>query len=307
MKLITAAVLAFACASALANSVPYGETAVYARDLYERGSGEGVLGSLEKRRGHGGPSLSRSFAHAAGSLGGRIANNAAQLAIQQKIAPQTPQQQRRSLGARRRVPSKSIQQLTRRGQGHSKPHSNLLDKNKNRLFITLQHRNEKPGFHWAILLAPKYESGNQNEKDSYLFHAINNISPGVTYKSGQKPPWRYENKTANVLNSRTITGRVLVAKLSGSESVKAQAQRIDRIVRRVPLVQNNDSWTCITWVKHALAALKATGGDFASIPALTENLEKKITDFAEKEKKTILKGKRVEKIKDLAQLDMTGR
>ncbi|KAM6499051.1 hypothetical protein JOM56_004559 [Amanita muscaria] len=108
MKLTTAAVLAFTCASALANSVPYGETAVYARDLYERGSDEGVLGSFEKRRGRGGPSLSRSFANAAGSLGGRVANNAAQLAIQQKIAPQPPQQQRRSLGAgmrRRRVPN----------------------------------------------------------------------------------------------------------------------------------------------------------------------------------------------------------
>ncbi|KIL57280.1 hypothetical protein M378DRAFT_171950, partial [Amanita muscaria Koide BX008] len=67
MKLTTAAVLAFTCASALANSVPYGETAVYARDLYERGSGEarGALGSFEKRRGHGshgGPSLSKPIA-----------------------------------------------------------------------------------------------------------------------------------------------------------------------------------------------------------------------------------------------------
>ncbi|KAM6503704.1 hypothetical protein JOM56_000647 [Amanita muscaria] len=59
----TTAVLAFICATALAYSVPYGETAVYARDLYERDSGEGVLESFEKRRGHGrgGPSLSTTF------------------------------------------------------------------------------------------------------------------------------------------------------------------------------------------------------------------------------------------------------
>ncbi|KIL66751.1 hypothetical protein M378DRAFT_23125 [Amanita muscaria Koide BX008] len=283
MKLTVAAVLAFTCASALANSVPYGKT-VYARDLYERGSGEGVLGSFEKRRGHGSPSLSRSFGHAAGSLGGRIANNAVQLAIQQKIAPQTPQQQRRSLGEQRRQ----------------------LEKNKNRLFITLQHRFDRPGFHWAILLAPKSESGNPDEKGSHLFHAINSFSPGVAVTAGQKPGWRYESKPANVLKSHTITARVLVAKLPGSESVEAQAQRIDSIIRSVPLVQNNDSWTCRTWVKQALEKLKASGGDFASIPVLTENLEKEIITFAEKAKE-IVKGKMVEKVKDLAQLDMRGR
>lgn len=307
MKLTIAAVLAFTCASALANSIPYGESAVYARDLYECGSGEGVLGSFEKRRGHAGPSLSRSFAHAARSLGGRIANNAAQLAIQQKTASQKLQQQHCSLGEQQRVPSKSIQQLTCRGQGHSKPHSNSLEKNKNRLFITLQYRLGRPGFHWGILLAPKSESGNPDEKGSHLFHVINSLSPGVATMPGQKPSWRYESKPANVLKSSTITGRVLVAKLSGSESVEAQARHIDSIIRSVPLVQNNDSWTCVTWVKQALGTLKAAGGDFASIPVLTENLENEIITFAEKAKEIIFKGKKVEKVKDLAQLDMRGR
>ncbi|KIL66754.1 hypothetical protein M378DRAFT_23126 [Amanita muscaria Koide BX008] len=178
---------------------------------------------------------------------------------------------------------------------------------KNRLFITLQYRLERPGFHWGILLAPKSESGNREEKDSHLFHAINSFSPGVAITPGQKPGWRYESKPANVLKSRTITGRVLVAKLSGSESVEAQAQRIDSIIRRVPLVQNNDSWTCRTWVKQALGTLKAAGGDFASIPVLTENLENEMIIFAEKAKESILKGKLVTHPKDLAQLDMRGR
>ncbi|KAM6499125.1 hypothetical protein JOM56_004633, partial [Amanita muscaria] len=105
MKLTTAAVLAFTCASALANSVPYGETAVYARDLYERGSGEGALGPFEKRRGHRGPSLSKPIANIAGIFGG----GAVKFAIQQQMTPQTPpQQQRRSLQTRvrrRRVPN----------------------------------------------------------------------------------------------------------------------------------------------------------------------------------------------------------
>jgi hypothetical protein len=62
MKLTTAAVLAFACASTLASYVPYEEAAVYARDLYERGNGDGVFESFEKRKGGRGPSLTRAFA-----------------------------------------------------------------------------------------------------------------------------------------------------------------------------------------------------------------------------------------------------
>ncbi|KIL65333.1 hypothetical protein M378DRAFT_10942 [Amanita muscaria Koide BX008] len=49
MKLSIAAVIAFAATSALALSIPYKQSAVYAREMYERDSGEGALESFEKR------------------------------------------------------------------------------------------------------------------------------------------------------------------------------------------------------------------------------------------------------------------
>lgn len=90
MKLTTAAVLAFAAASALANSVPYEETAVYARNLYERDGGEGSLESLDKRGGGGiASSFFKSLADAIGRMGGRAASNAAQYGISRGMSPST--------------------------------------------------------------------------------------------------------------------------------------------------------------------------------------------------------------------------
>lgn len=106
-----------------------------------------------------------------------------------------------------------------------------------------------------------------------------------------------------------MTARVLVAKLSGAESVEVQAQRIHRVLRDVPLVQNDESWTCRVWVERALAALKALGGEFAAIPDLRDGgkLDGEVRDFAEKAKTSILKGKMIVHPKDLAQLDLRGR
>ncbi|KAK2461059.1 hypothetical protein APHAL10511_006906 [Amanita phalloides] len=183
------------------------------------------------------------------------------------------------------------------------------DKNKNRLFITLQYRLERPDFHWGLLLSPKSESDDRNDKDSHLFHVTNSLSLGVQIMPGQKPGWRYEEKPANVLRSRTITARVLVAKLSGTESVEMQAQRIHRVLRDIPLRQNDERWTCRVWVEQALRALRALGGEFGSIPDVTVGgrWEEEIKDFSEKAKASILKGKMIVHPRDLAELDLRGR
>ena len=183
------------------------------------------------------------------------------------------------------------------------------ERNKNRLFITFQYRLEKPGFHWGLLLSPKSESDDREDRDSHLFHVINTFSPGVPVASKQNPGWRYEEKPVNVLRSHTMTARVLIAKLTGTESVEVQAQRIHRVLRNIPLVQNDDRWTCRVWVEQALMTLKALGGEFGAIPDLRDggSLEQEVKDFAEKAKASILKGKLIVNSKDLAQLDLRGR
>ncbi|KIL67123.1 hypothetical protein M378DRAFT_160113, partial [Amanita muscaria Koide BX008] len=110
MKLTTAAVLAFAAASALANSVPYEETAVYVRNLYERDGGEGSLESFDKR---GASSIFKSLADAIGRMGGRAASNAAQYGISRGMSPSTHATQ----STPKHPPS-----LTHHRQRHRRPH-----------------------------------------------------------------------------------------------------------------------------------------------------------------------------------------
>lgn len=35
-------------------------------------------------------------------------------------------------------------------------------RNKLRIFVTFQHRNGRPGFHWSIMVSPKRENGDEN-------------------------------------------------------------------------------------------------------------------------------------------------
>lgn len=99
--------------------------------------------------------------------------------------------------------------------------ASMTPSNKRRLYVTFQHRSGLPGFHWAIMIAPKVESSDANERDNYLFHATNAIAPGLP--SG----WRFEHKPDNSMRSGTRNERAMVAKLRvGSESFEDCAARI---------------------------------------------------------------------------------
>jgi len=107
-----------------------------------------------------------------------------------------------------------------------------------------------------------------------------------------------------------MTARILVAKLSNAVPFAQQVQHIDQILSTVPIVQNDASWTCRVWAEHGLAALRATGGDFSSIPDLTAGgaLETQIIGFAEQGKATILRtGRRFGHLNELPQLDLRVR
>jgi len=172
----------------------------------------------------------------------------------------------------------------------------MSPKNKNRLYITLQHRAEQPGFHWALVLAPKSESSDSNIKDSHIFHATNTIQPGVPIGPNGKPGWRYEDKKVNPLRSGNLVARILVAKLPTTKLLVEQAQDIDAIVQGVQIIQNDENWTCRVWVEEALAALRASEGNlsgyFRSIPQVDNgsSVETRIKKFGETAKRKIKEG-----------------
>jgi hypothetical protein len=189
--------------------------------------------------------------------------------------------------------------------------SRMLEKDKNRLYITLQHRLGKPGFHWALLLAPKAESIDMQVKDSHMFHVTNAFVPfngdlGPHYED--KPEWRYEDKPVNSMRSGDLIARVLVAKLPTNESLRAQAATIHRIAKCIPIVQDDANWTCHVWVEETLAALQAAGGYFTTIPQVVNGgqVENYIKGFGENAKARLLSRQRrtITRASDLPHIDM---
>ncbi|KAJ7088045.1 hypothetical protein B0H15DRAFT_949857 [Mycena belliarum] len=134
--------------------------------------------------------------------------------------------------------------------------------NKPRLYVSLLYRQNQDDFHWAITLAPKTEV--PNARDSVRYDAANTIT--AAWDGVPPVPWRYRYDPVDPLLDLKLVARILVAKLPGSTSFADWAAQIDETCRAVPLVQGDPSWTCRTWAHEALAALRALGGAFATIP-----------------------------------------
>ncbi|KAH8112985.1 hypothetical protein DFH11DRAFT_1605151 [Phellopilus nigrolimitatus] len=158
--------------------------------------------------------------------------------------------------------------------------------NKLRLYVIFQHRNRYSGFHWALQLAPKSE--NTSEKGpTALYDATNSLDVG--YVDGR---WRYrERRNVNVLQLGNVVARILIAKLPTlrKESDKDWTAYLDEHLERVMVVQDDPAWTCRVWVKHAIDALRALVGEFASIPE-ADVLESEGIPFAEASLKSLLNG-----------------
>ncbi|KAJ7500664.1 hypothetical protein B0H11DRAFT_786549 [Mycena galericulata] len=158
--------------------------------------------------------------------------------------------------------------------------------NKYRLYISLLLREKQNNFHWAITLAPKNEQ--PNAKDSMRYDAANTIT--ASWNGIHPVPWRYRYDAVDPLLDLKLVARVLVAKLPSDIPFQEWADRIDETFRAVPLIQDNPSWNCRSWVIHALSELRALGGEFYTVPnVLDGNTEEGIiVEFAQNGKAQLL-------------------
>ncbi|KAJ6498466.1 hypothetical protein C8R47DRAFT_1041063 [Mycena vitilis] len=159
---------------------------------------------------------------------------------------------------------------------------------KHRLYISLLYRQNADNFHWAITLGPKDE--RPNRKDSVRYDAANTITAAW---NGIPPiPWRYRYDPVDPMLDMKLVARILIAKLPSKTSFEDWATTIHQTCRAVPLVQGNPGWTCRTWAMEALAALRALGGVFSTIPDVqdgnTEEID--IVAFAQVAKGKLMAG-----------------
>jgi hypothetical protein len=99
-------------------------------------------------------------------------------------------------------------------------------------------------FHWAILVGPKNEKGDEVPGRRYAVVPITTADP--TKFAG----WRYEEKDVpNVKNAPDLLARVLVAKIEDEG-------RLNQILRETPVKSSADQWSCRLWVADVLRRLE---------------------------------------------------
>lgn len=64
--------------------------------------------------------------------------------------------------------------------------------------------------------------------------------------------WTLEERDIPLFATQMLLARILVGKVADKE-------RLIHLLRSVPVVQGDKSWTCVSWVKHALESLRADG------------------------------------------------
>ncbi|KAM4065194.1 hypothetical protein HRG_004469 [Hirsutella rhossiliensis] len=117
--------------------------------------------------------------------------------------------------------------------------------NKKRLYVALYPsgvvNNEERRYHWGFLVGPKIENRQQ--------------VPGMRYHVRNLPiqGWAYEQvRLDNVRSTNNLLARIAIAKVEDEE-------RLVRILREIPIVQNDPSWRCRTWVSNALVGIAKDG------------------------------------------------
>lgn len=82
-----------------------------------------------------------------------------------------------------------------------------------------------------------------------------NEAPGMRYRVNNTPTqdWKYEEvELGSVRSTNTLLARVLIAKIEDHP-------RLVDLLRKFPVVQNDSSWRCRSWIASALDALAKDG------------------------------------------------
>ncbi|GAB0138333.1 hypothetical protein EsDP_00006569 [Epichloe bromicola] len=118
--------------------------------------------------------------------------------------------------------------------------------NKTRLYIGLYVRGGSPkmpgkedSYHWALLSGPK-----RDPKSGYrhiMYHVKKKLVIDGEPETARSE-WQY---SAECDRASMLLARVVVAKVS-------DLQRLERILRQVPLRSGKEGWNCVAWVREAI-------------------------------------------------------
>lgn len=125
------------------------------------------------------------------------------------------------------------------------------------LYLTLDHRFELPGYHWALVLStkdsPDLDEDTSHAPDSYRWHLTN--VPSTPRKADTRlVPWYKEQGEISMFASISLIARFTLAQFKASKHA-ATIRRINEVVDNVVIVQDDPNFRCRTWLKLVVEGL----------------------------------------------------
>ena len=120
----------------------------------------------------------------------------------------------------------------------------MVQRNKPRLYVALCSRGDNSfrdevkceSYHWVILVGP----------DS-PYKAEAGVRYQVRHEAGHKQ-WYYEEQDVEASASEKVMVRIAIAKV-------VSTARLEKILRSLPLPEDDPSYSCLTWVKTGFRKL----------------------------------------------------
>ncbi|KAF2839085.1 hypothetical protein M501DRAFT_1031231 [Patellaria atrata CBS 101060] len=118
----------------------------------------------------------------------------------------------------------------------------MISRNKDRLYVALYHHKREGENHWALLASSK----DANPDSTNRYHATNKL---VKRDGTLKSTWEFEHYPLLETKNARLLVKVLIGKIKSSQ------YNFERSLERVPIVQDNPEWTCLTWIRNAMQQL----------------------------------------------------
>ncbi|KAG9234215.1 hypothetical protein BJ875DRAFT_496045 [Amylocarpus encephaloides] len=139
---------------------------------------------------------------------------------------------------------------------------------KQRLYIAL-YAKSGTNYHWALLVGPKEEADNSQGKRYHVREEFGHVAGQVR--------WDYQGLEIQMGQTPLLLIRILFAKVK-------KPDRLEQLLSRVVVVQDDPNWRCRHWVRDGVLALKSDGKTLGTAQLDWDYLESMANWFVELKK-----------------------
>ncbi|KAJ7166316.1 hypothetical protein C8R43DRAFT_1061128 [Mycena crocata] len=153
-------------------------------------------------------------------------------------------------------------------------------KGQDRLYLILSHRHSQPGYHWALLLAPKDRPQSRSTTPDAKCWDVTNLNTAHE--------WQFRDDLISQYAAPSLIARILLRKLD-PRARESNIHEIQVVLEAVQIRQGDPSFTCRVWALDGVDALRQRG--LLRIPDERQSLEMKATQFADASVALLANGK----------------